>query len=141
MSSHYKNFRRLINILHFAVFILFLYSAITKSLDFDLFVNTLDKSPFFLNINTKAIAIAVIVLEIIIPIFLFFELTSKIGYFLSFFSLFLFTGYILMMMKFSPYLPCSCGGLIELLSWTQHIYINIVFMIISALLFFKSSKI
>lgn len=121
---------------HYLIFILLFYSAVSKIIGYDLFVNNLDKSPFFKGINTSIIAIGVIGLEILIPILLFFNSTNKAAYLLSFSLFSLFTGYIIMMFLFSPYLPCSCGGLIEKLSWEQHIYLNIVFIILSAALFF-----
>ena len=136
--SKYK--RQIFTALHFSIFILFLYSAISKVITFELFVNTLDKSPFFINIKTTWIAVLVIMIEILIPATLFFELTSRIGYLFSFFLLFVFTGYILLMMRFSPYMPCSCGGLIETLSWNQHLYFNVVYMAISALLYFRFTE-
>lgn len=140
MSFHYKNKRHNLLILHYCIFILFLYSAISKSMDFELFVNNLYKSPFFSNLNPKLLAIVVIAIEFFIPAVLFFDSTSKIGYLSSFFLLFVFTGYILMMFWLSPYLPCSCGGLIEALSWEQHVYFNILFMIFSFTLFNNANK-
>jgi hypothetical protein len=44
------------------------------------------------------------------------------------------------MFLLSPYLPCSCGGLIEALSWRQHIFFNLAVMAISLLLFINKNK-
>ena len=129
-----KNLDILVDILHGAVFTLFLYSAINKTIGFSNFVNELDKSIFFTNLNTSFIAYSIIMLEYLIPMLLFFVRTKRLGYILSFFLLMLFTIYIAMIFKFSPYLPCSCGGLIAALSWKQHFVFNILFMSISAFL-------
>ena len=135
-----KNKKYILLAFHYSIFIVFLYSAISKSMNVELFINNLDKSPFFFNLNTKFLAFLIITIEFLIPGVLFFESTSKIGYISSFFLLFVFTGYILMMIVFSPYLPCSCGGLIEHLSWNQHIYFNILFMCFSFILFNNADK-
>lgn len=127
-------------IFHYLVFVIFLYSALSKLINFDLFVNNLDKSPFFTNIDSSLIAGLIIGIEFVIPGLLFFDQTAKLGYLLSFSLFFLFTGYIILMMKISPYLPCSCGGFLESLSWTQHIYFNIFFMMASLLLFYFFEK-
>ncbi len=114
--------------LHSLIFLLFLYSGVIKLLGFDLFVNNLDKSLFFSNINTYYIAGSIVFIEFLIPILLFFDKTAKFGYSVSFLLLLAFTAYIILMFNFSPYMPCSCGGLIEILTWKQHIIFNIIFM-------------
>lgn len=40
--------------------------------------------------------------------------------------LFCFTGYIGGMLLFAKKLPCGCGGVIEVLSWQQHLVLNII---------------
>jgi hypothetical protein len=44
----------------------------------------------------------------------------------------LFTGYIIALLTFSDKLPCSCGGVIELMSWSQHIIFNSLFIALAA---------
>lgn len=139
MTFRYKH-SYAITLLQCLVFFLFLYSGITKTIGFGLFVNSLDKSLFFNDFNTRGIGIAVITAEFAIPLLLFFESTVLYGYLLSFLLLLLFTAYILLMFMLSPFLPCSCGGLIESLSWGQHIVFNLVFIGISLLLFFNKNK-
>ena len=39
----------------------------------------------------------------------------------------LFTIYIAGMIHFSPQLPCSCGGIINTLTWQQHLLFNLGF--------------
>ncbi|SDO58114.1 hypothetical protein SAMN05421820_116121 [Pedobacter steynii] len=135
MILAYKSRKYVLLLGHYLIFILFLYSAFSKANKFELFVNNLDKSPFFANTYTSYIAIIVIAIEFLIPILLFSNRTTKLGYLLSFLLLFMFTGYIIMMMTLSPYLPCTCGGLLEVLSWNQHIYFNLFFMAISFMLY------
>lgn len=139
MTLRYKH-SYVITFLQCLVFFLFVYSGITKTMGFGLFVNTIDKSLFFNDFNTRFIGAAVIAAELAIPVLLFFESTTLYGYLLSFLLLLLFTAYIFLMFLFSPFLPCSCGGLIESLSWRGHIFFNLAFMSISLLLFFNKNK-
>jgi putative oxidoreductase len=140
MILAYKSRKHVLILCHYLIFILFLYSAFSKANKFDLFVNNLEKSPFFANTNSFYIAIIVIATEFLIPILLFSNRTTKLGYLTSFLLLFIFTGYIIMMMTLSPYLPCTCGGLLEVLSWNQHIYFNVFFMAISFMLYSFSKE-
>ncbi|MDX1365731.1 MAG: hypothetical protein R3243_16110, partial [Arenibacter latericius] len=43
----------------------------------------------------------------------------------------LFVGYTVAVLFFAPTLPCSCGGIISLLSWEQHLVFNLVFLLLS----------
>ncbi|MFD2595153.1 MauE/DoxX family redox-associated membrane protein [Sphingobacterium griseoflavum] len=139
LACKYRNY--FFNFFHYIIFVLFMYAAFSKTLKFDVFVNNLGKSPFFENINISLIAIIVIALEYSVPFLLFFEKTAKFGYLTSFVLFLLFSGYIVMLLQISPYLPCSCGGFTEVLSWTQHIYFNIFFLVVSVLLFLFSDNI
>ncbi|WP_436410295.1 MauE/DoxX family redox-associated membrane protein [Parapedobacter flavus] len=134
----YKYRKYLLFFLHCLIFAVFSYSVFSKASNFDYFINNLEKSPFLSNIDAKTVGILIIIIELFVPFSLFFEKTTYIGYLLSFFLFFIFTGYLLMMFNFSPYLPCSCGGFIEALSWSQHIYFNGAFLVISGGLFFAN---
>ena len=83
MTFRYKHSYAL-TFLQSLVFFLFLYSGITKTIGFGLFVNALDKSLFFNDFNTRFIGIFVIAAEFAIPVLLFFESTALYGYLLSF---------------------------------------------------------
>jgi hypothetical protein len=45
----------------------------------------------------------------------------------------LFTAYIIGLFSIDKELPCSCGGIIALLSWKQHLVFNSVFILLNAL--------
>lgn len=49
----------------------------------------------------------------------------------SFVLLLVFTGYIALMYRTSDNLPSSCGGILEKMSWHQHMYFNISRVILS----------
>ncbi len=42
----------------------------------------------------------------------------------------MFTAYIVLITRFSDYVPCSCGGVLEKLSWDQHLVFNIGFVVL-----------
>jgi len=44
-----------------------------------------------------------------------------------------FTLYIISALIWEKKLPCHCGGAIEKLSWSQHIWFNLAFIIIAVM--------
>ncbi|MBS1567215.1 MAG: hypothetical protein JST39_22720 [Bacteroidetes bacterium] len=44
----------------------------------------------------------------------------------------LFTGYVAVMLSLSYYLPCSCGGILQALSWQGHLVFNVFFTLLAA---------
>jgi len=109
---------------------LFLYAAISKLLDFGKFNYQLGQSPFITQISPFA-AWAIPLGEIAISICLVIKRTRTIGLYLSLFLMLLFTGYIFIMLRYSPYLPCSCGGVLSAMSWQQHFVFNIAFTMLA----------
>jgi hypothetical protein len=53
----------------------------------------------------------------------------------------LFTGYVYTILQFADHIPCSCGGLISALSWSQHLLFNTVITILTlvAILFYRKT--
>jgi hypothetical protein len=46
------------------------------------------------------------------------------------------------MIAFDPELPCSCGGILQSMNWTQHLIFNIFFTLLGlgAIAFEKTDK-
>ena len=40
----------------------------------------------------------------------------------------MFTAYIYILLNYSSFVPCSCGGILESLTWKEHMLFNIGFM-------------
>lgn len=111
--------------------LMFLYAAVSKLLSYDKFVFDMGNQPFP-NWTTPLLIWGVPISELLIVVVLLFERTRKIGLWASTVLMGIFTVYIiLILMKVFPYTPCSCGGVIDKLSWTQHLYFNIFFLVIS----------
>lgn len=120
-----------IEIICFLLILLFVYAALSKLFDYASFKNQLRLSPYLSSISMVAWIIPV--LELLTILMLIFSATRLIGLYTCFFLLLAFTIYITLMLLFTKHLPCSCGGVIKLLSWKQHLLFNIFFLGVSAL--------
>lgn len=119
----------LIEIISALLIFLFIYAAISKLLDYQKFQVQLSQSPM-LTAFAGWVSWIIPFLEIIISIMLAFRKFRLFGLYASFSLMVMFTAYIIAITKFSGYLPCSCGGVLENMSWDQHLVFNIVFVVL-----------
>ena len=112
--------------------ILFMYAAFSKLLDYDVFVTQLEQSPF-LSSTAGLIAWGIPVLEIIIALLFFFPGFRLLGFYASFVLMSIFTIYIIAVLNFADSIPCSCGGVINSLSWNEHLIFNVACVIVALL--------
>ncbi|MEL7588719.1 MAG: MauE/DoxX family redox-associated membrane protein [Prolixibacteraceae bacterium] len=110
--------------------LLFVYAAVSKLLDFENFRVQLAQSPL-LSAYAGLIAPAVILLELLLSLLLCFKATRLSGLYASFSLMIAFTVYIYLILNYSDFVPCSCGGIIENLSWTEHLVFNLAFATLS----------
>lgn len=110
--------------------LLFTYAAVSKLLDYQQFNVQLGQSPV-LAAYADIIAWAVPFGEIVISLMLFVTRFRLIGLFASFFLMVMFTAYIIVILNFSDYVPCSCGGVLEKLGWTEHLIFNSAFIVLA----------
>ena len=106
---------------------LFLYTGLSKYVEFESFRVTLHQSPLLANFS-KAIAVSLPGLEILVTLLLILPKTRRTGFVISFCILTIFTGYLIYMIRTDPNLPCTCGGVIAKMSWPQHVIFNIFFL-------------
>jgi hypothetical protein len=111
--------------------LLFIYSSLSKLSDYDRFTVQLSKSPY-ITAYANLVAWGIPAIEILLSLLLVIKRTRLFGLYASFFLMSLFTAYLLIMLNFSYYIPCSCGGVLENLSWDQHVVFNSFFIVISA---------
>lgn len=132
MASHLFSVKRksLIEITSSLLILLFVYAAVSKLVKYDSFKFQLGKSPYTTD-KAGLIAWALPTVEIVVALSLFFKKTQLIGLYASFFLMLLFTGYIYAILNFSYYVPCSCGGVLEKMSWNQHFWFNVGFTLIA----------
>ena len=110
--------------------ILWFYAALTKVVDYNNFVATLSRSPL-IDQFANTIGWTLLTVEFGIVLLLFFPKLQALGLYASALLLIVFTGYILYMLSYVPHLPCSCGGIIQQLSWKQHLIFNVAFILIT----------
>jgi cytochrome c oxidase subunit IV len=109
---------------------LFAYAAISKLLDYSTFQVQLSQSPYITRF-ANVIASALPAVELIVAVSFAFSHLRLFAFYAALFLLSLFTAYLVAMLNFSYYIPCSCGGLLSSLSWKEHILFNIVFILLS----------
>ncbi|WP_072362987.1 MauE/DoxX family redox-associated membrane protein [Chitinophaga sancti] len=122
--------KRLIEIISALLIFLFVYTSISKLMDYTVFNRQLSQSPFitqYANIVSWALPLG----ELLIAGMLLGNKTRLAGLYCSFFLLCLFTFYLAAMLRYSPYIPCSCGGVLQHLSWQAHIIFNSAFIILT----------
>jgi len=120
----------IIEIIGSLLILLFVYTAISKLLDFTAFKNVLSRSPL---IGGKAavVALALPIAEGLVVGLLFFPKTRLRGFYGSSALMIMFTLYLAYMISFTPHLPCSCGGVLKQMTWSQHLVFNIFFLLLS----------
>ena len=108
--------------------LLFLYASVSKFLDFKTFIDQMNNQPLP-NSWTPFLVWAIPLLEIGISITLLFEYTRLLGLYASLFLMIVFTIYTgIVLLHFFPYIPCSCGGVIQKLTWNQHLVLNLFYV-------------
>lgn len=120
---------------------LFTYAAISKILDFQNFRAQLGQSPL-LSIFAEVVSIAVPSIEILLSVLLMIPKIRIRALQYSCFLMFMFTVYIVMILNFTSFIPCSCGGVLEKLGWSEHLIFNIIFVVLglSAIAFSKGLR-
>jgi uncharacterized membrane protein YphA (DoxX/SURF4 family) len=120
----------IIETISFLLILLFMYAAVSKLLDYQIFKLQLAKSPF-INQYASLTAWALPVGEILIAIALTIRSTRLVGLYASLFLMTMFTAYIYAMLNYSYDLPCSCGGILSKMSWEEHLWFNVGFVILA----------
>lgn len=109
---------------------LFLYTGLSKLMDFSVFKEQLAASTILKQIAVP-VAAGLPVIEFLVVILLIVPRWRLKGLYISLGLMIVFTIYILAIFGFSKELPCSCGGLIQELSWPQHLFLNVIFIIMA----------
>lgn len=110
--------------------LLFVYTAVSKFLDYENFRAVIGQSPLITRF-APVLAIVVPVAEIVIALLLIVPAWRRAGLYASFAMMVLFTAYIIVLVTLSERIPCSCGGVISRMTWKQHLYFNIIFVLLA----------
>ena len=111
--------------------ILFVYAATSKLFDFEQFKTQLGQSPI-ITAYADWVAWGVPLLELVIAGLFIVPKFMLLAFYTSYSLMIMFTTYIILILNFSDFIPCSCGGVLEDLGWTEHIVFNVVFIAIAA---------
>ena len=121
--------------------ILFVYTPASKLMKFHEYQLAMDAQPITAALRTFVLY-AVPISEILAVILMAIPKFRKVGLYVTLGLLLTFTGYItLIQMNYYGRIPCSCGGVIKSLSWTQHLYFNLTFITINIIAIWLHSNI
>ena len=120
----------IVEIISILFVILFLYTGISKLMEYAVFKEQIAASPILQPI-APLIAWGLPLTEFIVSILLIIPRWRLKGLYTSLFLMIAFTIYIGAIMIFNKELPCSCGGIISLLSWKEHLVFNSVFILLA----------
>ncbi|HWI93523.1 MAG TPA: MauE/DoxX family redox-associated membrane protein [Flavisolibacter sp.] len=113
---------------------LFVYTASSKFLHLPAFKSFFTKQYLF-KPHAATLAIAIPLIEMAVAALLFFPASRQAGIFSAAVLMTIFTLYIAVMLAFASALPCSCGGVIQTLSWKWHLALNVSITVVSWLAF------
>ena len=125
-----KTSKIIIEIIAALLIVLWIYTGINKIMDYNTFNTQLGRSPFIQSM-AGFISFTLPTGELILAGLLIINRTRKLGLYLSFLLMLFFTGYVWIMLKYAYDLPCSCGGVLAKLSWSDHLIFNGVFTLLA----------
>lgn len=140
-SGHNKSY--IVQVICLLFVLLFVYAAVSKLLDFENFQVQLGQSPL-ISAFASWIVWLLPLLELLIAVLLMIPKVRTIALFGAFNLMVMFTAYIYIVLNHSSFVPCSCGGILEKMSWRVHLVFNIFFVFLACwaiLLDSKSNKV
>jgi len=112
--------------------LLFIYASVSKLTDFENFQVQIAQSPI-LSAYAEVISYAVISIELLTVILLSLPRRRVTGLFFSLALMMCFTAYIYIILHYSDFVPCSCGGILEKMDWNEHLIFNIACVILASI--------
>lgn len=123
-------YRLYIDIIAGLLILLFVYTALSKLDNYNFFQAQLNLYPF-IGFFGNTLSWTIPAMELIIAILLLLPAYRTKGLMAALILLIVFTVYLLLMILYTPDLPCSCGGVIQSLTWTQHVFFNCGFIMVT----------
>ncbi|WP_374949829.1 MauE/DoxX family redox-associated membrane protein [Mucilaginibacter sp.] len=123
--------KTVIDIISFLLILLFIYTAMSKILNFNQFKGQMYNQTLSHGLATLLIW-TLPGIEILTGLLLLFEKTKPYGFYISILLMTVFTGYIiLVLLNYFGRVPCSCGGVIKAMGWKLHLLFNLFFLLLS----------
>ncbi|HEX9511270.1 MAG TPA: MauE/DoxX family redox-associated membrane protein [Puia sp.] len=113
-------------------FVLFLYTGVSKILDIARIRVVMGSYPIIKPFSSW-LSYAIISVEILVALLLLWPEKRLIALYICFGLMALFTIYVIIVLKTSDHLPCTCGGVIQKMSWNQHLFFNLFFLALALL--------
>ncbi|WP_116789520.1 MauE/DoxX family redox-associated membrane protein [Flavobacterium psychrotrophum] len=129
MNLQYNN-RSIVFTTSIFYIVLFVYAAVSKLLDFENFQVQLGQSPI-LGSFAGVISYVVPLAELLLAVVLLIPKFRRFGLYASLSLMVMFSAYIYIVLKYAAFVPCSCGGILEKLSWQQHIIFNLCYVAVA----------
>jgi hypothetical protein len=124
----------------FLLILLWVYAAVSKLIDFPHFQQEMHNQMLFPFIQTLLIYFLPVI-EIATAAMLIFDRAFMSGLYSSLILMILFTGYIsLALLHFFRHVPCSCGGVLEHMGWTVHLFFNLFFLALTLITIYISNR-
>lgn len=121
------------NIVIALLLLLWVPVSIDKLIDFAAFKDGILNQPFSDSLGYVLIY-TLPAFELLIAFSLVSEKFRRIGLILSTFLMAAFTGYVAVaLLSAWEKLPCGCGSVISGMNWTQHLFFNLLFLVLSIL--------
>ncbi|TCC88645.1 hypothetical protein EZ428_18585 [Pedobacter frigiditerrae] len=135
LNSTFLTRKTMVDLTCYLFFLLFVYAATSKLLDYQQSLLQLSKSP--ITTDYAALLVWLVpVTELIIAALLLIQRTQTLALYACLGLMSLFTTYIIAILNFSEIIPCSCGGALQSLSWKQHLIFNLAFIALAILSIF-----
>jgi uncharacterized membrane protein YphA (DoxX/SURF4 family) len=113
----------IVEIISLLFVILFLYTGISKLMEYDVAREQIALTPLLAPV-AKYLVFILPITEIIVSILLFLPRTRRLGLYASLALMIAFTGYVVYILNYNAELPCTCGGVLQQMTWPQHLVFN-----------------
>ena len=119
--------------------VIFGYTAITKLAEREAFLRTMERSPL-LGGFSSFLSWFIPITEIAACFLLFFPQSRKRGILFSLFLLMALTLYLMYTLLYADHLLCSCGGVISVFTWFEHLIFNLFLLALLVVALFLQRK-
>jgi putative oxidoreductase len=135
-----KHPEAIISTAYFLLVLLWVYAASAKLIDFDQFRLQM-ASQVLPHAVSKILVYILPPLELGTAFLLIVPSFRNVGFYFSFFLLFVFTAYIgIVMTGVFGRVPCSCGGILGHMPWLTHLLFNCFYLLITIVAIILSKK-
>lgn len=130
-----------VEVISFLFIFLFVYAALNKLWEYQKFTIQIGQSPLLTGFGGW-LPPMVIGAELLLAAMLITDRFRKFALYGSFSLMVMFTIYIAAILNLGSFIPCSCGGVLENLGWTEHLVFNTVFVALAliAIILYRDEK-